>query len=103
MVAHLSSITSRALLLIVILAAAGCQTAPVQEMSDARQAIAVAREAGAEEHAPGELKAALDLLESAERSLDERDYAGARRDARKAKKSALEALQQSEIRQADSN
>ena len=45
----------RAAVLTALLVVAGCQTAPVQEMSDARQAITVAREAGAEEHAADDL------------------------------------------------
>jgi hypothetical protein len=41
-------------------------------MSDARQAIAVAREAGAEGHAADDLDAAEQFLESAQRNLSER-------------------------------
>lgn len=65
---------------------------PVQEMSDARQAIAVAREAGAEAHAAEALSAAEAYLESAQRNLSERAYGDARRDALKAKLKALDAL-----------
>ena len=65
----------------LLLLAAGCQTAPVQEMSDARQAITVAREAGAEEYAADDLK---------------REYDLARRDALQAKSSALDALRRTE-------
>ena len=61
-------------------------------MSDARQAIAVAREAGAEAHASRELSAAEAYLESAQRNLSERAYNDARRDALKAKLKALDAL-----------
>jgi len=53
----------QAAVLAAALALAGCQTAPVQEMSDARQAISVAREAGAAEHAADDLKAAIEYLE----------------------------------------
>ncbi|MEM7431398.1 MAG: hypothetical protein AAF351_05595 [Pseudomonadota bacterium] len=76
-----------------LLAVAACQTAPVQEMSDARQAIEVAREAGAEEHAEGILEVALVHLNKAEESLGMRRYEDARVDALLAKSSALEALQ----------
>lgn len=74
---------------------AGCQTAPVQEMSDARQAISVARDAGAADYAAAELKAAVEFLESAERLLSQREYADARRDALQAKQNALTALSRS--------
>jgi hypothetical protein len=74
-----------------------CETAPpVQEMSDARQAIAVAREAGAAEYAAFHLKAAEDYLASAETSLGARAYHQARRDAKQAKIKALDALKASE-------
>ncbi len=79
-----------------LLIAAGCQTAPVQEMSDARQAITVARDAGAEKHAAADLKAAVDYLQSAERFLNERQYELARRDALNAKDSAMVALRRIE-------
>ncbi len=69
-----------------------CETAPpVQEMSDARQAIAVAREAGAEAHAAAQLIAAEQFLASAERNLNDSHYAQARRDALEAKELALDA------------
>ena len=87
----------KGLLLSVLLYLAACETAPpVQEMSDARQAIAVAREAGAAEHAAFHLKAAEDYLESAEQALNERAYSEARRDAKQAKMKALDALKASE-------
>ena len=82
--------------LAALLLLAACQTAPVQEMSDARQAITVAKEAGAAEHAAAELKAAIAHLESAERNLNERRYDNARQDAEQAKSRALDALHRSE-------
>ena len=76
---------------------AACETAPpVQEMSDARQAIAVAREAGAAELAAFHLKAAEKYLASAEEKLSERAFGQARRDAKQAKMKALDALKESE-------
>lgn len=92
---HLSHLL-RAVALATLLVLAACQSAPVQEMSDARQAISVAREAGAAEHAAADLKAAIEHLESAERYLNERRYDSARRDAEQAKLRALDALQRSE-------
>jgi hypothetical protein len=78
--------------LATMLGIAGCQSAPVQEMSDARQAITVAQKAGAEELAPSDLQAAMDYLQSAEGFINERQYDMARRDAVNAKASALDAL-----------
>ena len=73
-----------------------CQSAPVQEMSDARQAISVAQEAGAEQHAASLMQLAVDRLQTAERFLSEHQYAQARQDAVSAKKTALEALQRTQ-------
>ena len=81
--------------LAALLALAGCQSAPVQEMSDARQAITVAKKAGAEELAPNDLKAAMDYLQSAEGFISQHQYDLARRDAVNAKASALDALRRS--------
>ena len=76
---------------------AACETAPpVQEMSDARQAIAVAKEAGAADHAAMHLEAAEKYLASAEESLGEQAYHQARRDAKQAKIKALDALKATE-------
>ena len=71
---------------------AACETMPVQEMSDARQAIAAAREAGAEEHAAEELLAAEAAIESAEKYLNTRNYGVARQEAMVAKTAAIDAL-----------
>jgi Domain of unknown function (DUF4398) len=65
---------------------------PVQEMSNARQAIKAARDAGAEQAAPQQLTEAEALLERAESSLQKRDYRDARRDAIAARGKAAEAL-----------
>jgi len=83
----------RCLILLLFSLLAACQSSPpVQEMSDARQAIAVAREAGAEQYAAHELKAAEGFLDQAERRLLEKSYTDARRNALQAKESALSAL-----------
>jgi len=71
---------------------AGCATAPVQEMSNARQAIKAARDAGADRVAPQKLNEAQALLEQAEMSLQNRSYKDARRDAVAAHGRAVEAL-----------
>jgi len=93
-----------AALFATLLLATACETGPpVQEMSDARQAIAVAREAGAEAHALVELLAAEEYLQSAEQKLNDQAYADARRDALQAKSKAQDARQLSEDKQAEKN
>jgi hypothetical protein len=69
---------------------------PVQEMSDARQAIAVARQAGAAQQAPDDLRAAESLLSSALQKLSRRAYSQARVDAIAAKNRAITALASTE-------
>jgi F0F1-type ATP synthase membrane subunit b/b' len=82
-----------ALLLFGIVA---CATVPpVQEMSDARQAIAAAREAGAERYASRQLQQAQDSLETAEGHLQtgtSSAYWQARKAAISAKEKAFDAL-----------
>ena len=92
----------KGLLITVVFSLSACETAPpVQEMSDARQAIAVAKEAGAAEQAAFHLKAAEDYLESAEQALNDHAYTEARRDAKQAKAKALDALKASEESETD--
>lgn len=71
---------------------AGCATPPpVQELSNARQAIMAAEDAGAGEFAADRFIAAQNLLDRAEEKLHERDYRGARVDAVSAHSRAIEA------------
>lgn len=65
---------------------------PVQEMSDARQAIQAAITAGAEEHAALALKDARQFLADAEANLHRKAYNGAKNDAREAKRWAEVAI-----------
>ena len=74
---------------------AACATAPVQEMSDARQAIRAAQNAGASQRAPDKLQNAQALLTSAEQSLQKRMYRAARRHAIAARNAAVEAMEAS--------
>jgi len=80
------------ILVVAALALAACAGAPVQEMSNARQAIRAARDAGAERTAPQKLNEAEALLIRAEDSLERRAYREARRNAIAARDKAAEAL-----------
>jgi outer membrane murein-binding lipoprotein Lpp len=71
---------------------AGCAAAPVQEMSDARQAIGAARAAGATEANSPEMFAAAEAITRAERHLQAQEYARARLEAMLAKRHAGAAL-----------
>jgi len=83
----------KALLVVSIVILLGaCAAAPVQEMSDARQAVTAAAEAGASQYAGESLNSAQTLLDSAESKLEEHLFTGARRDAEAARAEALEAL-----------
>jgi len=81
-----------AILVVAGLALAACAGAPVQEMSNARQAIRAARDAGAAKTAPQMLNEAEALLIRAEDSLERRAYREARRNAKAARDKAAEAL-----------
>ena len=77
---------------------AACATSPpVQEMSDARQAIAAAEEALAGELAPGPLSDARRFLETAEAQLRAEAYGAARINAVRAKNRAVQALETSQM------
>ena len=83
----------RALATICLLLLAGCVTAPpVQEMSDARQAIAAAEEADANRVATDTLADARRFLAEAERQIQEQSYGPARLNAVRAKNRAAAAL-----------
>ena len=70
----------------------GCAGAPVQTMSDARQAIRAAEAAGAAAVVPEQLGAARGELKRAEESLRAGDYRAARREAEAARAEAAAAL-----------
>lgn len=71
---------------------AGCAGAPVQEMSDARQAIAAARSAGASNATSADFSAAQAAIASAESHLQAQEFARARSAAMEAKRHAAAAL-----------
>ena len=70
---------------------AGCAGAPLQEMSDARQAVRAAERAGAAKHAPEPLAEARQLVEQARLNMQKGEYKAAREDAEKAREKATEA------------
>ena len=71
---------------------AGCISPPVQEMSNARQAIAAARNAGATESTSPDLYAAQAAITRAEEHLEVQEYTRARLAAMAAKRHAGAAL-----------
>lgn len=70
-------------------ALAACASAPVQEMSDARQAIRAARLAGGERYTPSTLGEAERLIAQASEQLSQGDYRQARNMALTAKQRAV--------------
>jgi hypothetical protein len=70
----------------------GCASPPVQEMSDARQAIGAARVAGATEANSPDLYAANAAIGRAEQHLQAQEYTRARLAAMEAKRHAATAL-----------
>jgi hypothetical protein len=80
-----------------VLTVAGCVTAPpVQEMSDARQAIIAAEQADAARLAADTLSDARRFLADAERQIQEESYGTARMNAVRAKNRAMQALRASQ-------
>jgi hypothetical protein len=70
---------------------AACAGAPVQEMSNARQAVRAANNAGADAHAPELMTEARRLLKTAETNLRRGEYRTARDEAELARSTAVEA------------
>jgi hypothetical protein len=92
----------RALLTLIALVAAGCVTAPpVQEMSDARQAISAAEQADAGRVAADTLADARRFLAEAEQQIQQQAYGPARMNAVRAKNRALLALRSTRTRDGD--
>lgn len=85
-----------AIILLTLMIASCVAGPPVQEMSDARQAIAAAEESNAAALAPDELNEARRLLEQAETQLRARYYTLAQTSAIQARSRAVEALQASQ-------
>ncbi|MCC6301841.1 MAG: DUF4398 domain-containing protein [Gammaproteobacteria bacterium] len=77
--------------ILVTIGLVGCAMAPTQEMSDARQSVQAAHEAGARDYASHNLRIAVEYLEEAERELELRYFSRARHDAVVARSEALKA------------
>lgn len=69
----------------------GCAGAPLQQLSDARQAVRAAEKAGAGQYAPDLLEEAKRLVESARVNLHRGEYRQSRDDAELARERAMEA------------
>ncbi len=80
--------------------ASACAGWPVQEMSNARQAIVAAQKAGAERYAPDTLADAQKLLASAKSHSSMGDFRMARDEADQAREKAIEARKLAEQAQA---
>jgi hypothetical protein len=92
----------RALLTLIALVVAGCVTAPpVQEMSDARQAISAAEQANAGSAAADTLADARRFLAEAEQQIQQQSYGPARMNAVRAKNRAVLALRSTRTRDGD--
>lgn len=77
---------------LLLLALTACTAMPpVQEMSDARQALKAAREVDAHKYAPQKLRSAEDSMELATRTLEQGEYEAARMAASVAKALAIKA------------
>ncbi|HEX9207490.1 MAG TPA: DUF4398 domain-containing protein [Steroidobacteraceae bacterium] len=70
---------------------AGCAGAPVQEMSNARQAVRAAEKAGANTAAPELMTEAKQLLKDARTNLNQGEYRAAKDQAESARTKAIEA------------
>lgn len=75
---------------------AGCATVPVQEMSDARQAIEAAAQTGGDQKAATQMQEARAALARAEIALKNVQYKSARQLAQQARAKAIEAQRASE-------
>jgi PBP1b-binding outer membrane lipoprotein LpoB len=79
---------------------AGCAGAPVQEMSNARQAVRAAQQAGGAKYAPEAMSEAERLLQNAKTNQSKGEYRVAREQAEQARDRALVALHEAEAAKA---
>lgn len=85
-------------MVVIALAIAACASAPVQEMSDARQAIYSAEAAGAMQRSSDTLHMAQRLLQEAQIRLEAGAYDDARQHALDARNAAIKAREQAAAR-----
>lgn len=78
---------------VILLALSACATAPIQEMSDARQAIQAAKSIGVDENSQSNLVQAKKFLKKAEKALHVGEFKEARVNALAAKQEAIQAQQ----------
>jgi len=80
---------------VMLMALISCASAPVQEMSDARQAIQAAKEGGTTGDSQTSLTKAESLLKEAEAALESGEYKKAKLTATEARNEAIKAQQAS--------
>jgi PBP1b-binding outer membrane lipoprotein LpoB len=78
----------------------GCAGAPVQEMSNARQAVRAAQQAGGAKYSPEAMAEAERLLMDAKTNQSKGEYRVAREAAERAREKALVALHEAEAAKA---
>lgn len=83
---------------IALLCLFACATAPVQDMSNARTALAAAEQAGARDSAPEAFNQAEGLLNQAQAEIESKNYAEARILAQKARDAAIQARTKAQLR-----
>lgn len=79
--------------LVITVSVSGCTSVPVQEMSDARQAIRAAQNEGVSSQTSSEFAEALQLIKFAQKKMESGEYQKARMNALSAKQKALDARQ----------
>ncbi len=93
---HFISKLIKNLIFCLIIFLVACAGAPVQEMSDARQAVRSAEAARADYHSPIQFLEARQLLEQAQNQLERGNYSEAKRLALSAREEAILAREKAE-------
>jgi Domain of unknown function (DUF4398) len=88
------------LALLGVMQLSGCVGAPVQEMSNARQAVRAAQQAGGANYSPAAMAEAERLLKSAKANQSKGEYRVAREQAEQARDKAMVALHEAEAAKA---
>ena len=85
-------------MIMALLCLVACATAPVQDMSNARTALAAAEQAGARNSAAEAFVEAEGLLNQAQAEIESRNYTEARILAKKAKDAAIQARTKAQLK-----